>query len=122
MKRTIVIVEDDRWLNDSYARIIRSGGYEVYTAADGDEAIEAIDEYKPDLILLDVLLRRTTGMALLHELQSHVDLAGIPIVIISSMAKRLEPSELKPYGIRAVLDKETTTPEDMLRIVKEALG
>lgn len=123
MTHRLVIIEDDQWLSESYSRIARAAGYEVLVAADADRAIDIIDaERQPDVIMLDVLLRRTTGMALLHELQSHVDLARIPVVITSSMAERLEQDKLVHYGVRRILDKETVTPEEMLQAIDEAVG
>jgi len=61
-------------------------------------------------------------MALLHELQSHVDLARIPVIMISSMAERLEQKKLAHYGVRQVLDKESVTPEGMLQAVRGVIG
>ncbi len=121
MNRRLVLIEDDQWLSESYARIVQSAGYEVFTATDADEAIDCIDSHQPDVIMLDMLLKRTTGMALLHELQSHTDLARIPVIIISSMAERLKPGEMAYYGVRQVLDKETMTPDDMLREIQEVI-
>lgn len=122
MTSKLVIIEDDQWLSESYSRIIRAAGYDVFAASDADRAIDTIDAHQPDVIMLDMLLKRTTGMALLHELQSHVDLARIPVVIISSMADRLEQEKLIHYGVRQVLDKESVTPEEMLQAVSEAIG
>ena len=122
MTRRLVIIEDDQWLSESYSRIARAAGYEVFAASDADRAIDVIDAHQPDVIMLDMLLRRTTGMALLHELQSHVDLARIPVVIVSSMADRLEQEKLIHYGVRQVLDKESVTPQEMLQVVSEAIG
>lgn len=121
MNRKLVIIEDDRWLSESYGRIIRSAGYEVFVATDADEAIDCIDSRHPDVIMLDMLLKRTTGMALLHELQSHTDLSQIPVVVISSMAEHLNPRELAYYGVQKVLDKETMTPDEMLRAIEEVI-
>lgn len=120
MTRKLIIIEDDRLLRESYGRVAQRAGYGVRLAADADLAIDEIDKYQPDVILLDMLLRRTTGMALLHELQSHPDLSAIPVVVITSMADRLQPKALVHYGVQRVLDKETVTPEEMLQALDGA--
>lgn len=117
----VVIVEDDEWLADSYRRTLETAGYKVWYAPHAIAAIDVIDEVKPDVIILDVLLPGTTALALLHELQSHVDLAGIPIVMITNLADQLSDEDIEAYGIKRLLDKTTMQPDDIVAAVKGAL-
>lgn len=119
--KKIVIIEDSPWLRESYERILRAEGYTTVCAPDASRAIDIIDDYAPDVVLLDMLLTETTGMALLHELQSHDDLARIPVVVISSIATRFTPADLRPYGVHAILDKETITPDGMVNAIRGVL-
>lgn len=120
--RTVLIVEDNKWLNESYTRIVKAAGYRVTATAAADKAIDLIDDEVPDIILLDMLLPKTTAMALLHELQSHSDLARIPVILVTSMAQSLRLKDLASYGVYGILDKETMKPDDMTEAIKEALG
>lgn len=122
MTQTILVVEDNAWLSESYVRIIKVAGYRVIATTTADKAIDLIDDEMPDIILLDMLLPKTTAMALLHELQSHGDLARIPIVLVTSMARSLQLKDLAGYGVHRILDKEAMKPDDMLEVIREVLG
>lgn len=117
MKR-IVIVEDDAWLAAQYTRIMKRIGYEVWHVTDGAAAIDIIDENTPDVILLDILLAQGTAPGLLHELQSHHDLAQVPVVLISNIAHRVDMETMRTYGVRAILDKATVTPDELIATVQ----
>lgn len=122
MKR-LLLIEDDAWLADSYAHILSDAGYEVQTVKDGYEAIRLIESAPPDGIVADVLLEGHTIINLLHELQSYDDTAVVPIILCSGLAHpSMELERLHHYGVRAVLDKATVTPEKLIETVEEALA
>lgn len=117
----VVVVEDDMWLAEHYLRILRRVGYETYHAPHAVNAIDIIDDAQPQVILLDVLLAGTTALALLHELQSHSDLAGIPIVLATNLADQIELDDVSSYGVKRILDKATMHPEDIIVAVRGAV-
>jgi len=121
MSERVVVVEDDIWLAEHYMRVLRREGYEVYHAPHAIGAIEAIDQVRPHVILLDVLLAGTTALVLLHELQSHVDLAKIPIVLATNLADQIDIEDVKSYGVRRMLDKATMHPEDIAAAIRGAM-
>lgn len=121
MSQRIVIVEDDVWLAEYYQRVLGRDNYEVHHAPHALSAIEVIDEVKPHVILLDVLLTGTTALALLHELQSHADLAKIPVVLATNLADELRLEDVKSYGVRRILNKATMHPEDITAAIRGAL-
>ena len=118
MKGTVVIIEDDKWTADHLRRLVRKEGYEAYTAPHAIAAIDLIDDTKPDVIFLDMLLSGSTALTLLHELQSHPDLATIPVVIVSNTADRMKLDDLSPYGVKSLLDKSTMRPGDVGRVLQ----
>ncbi len=117
----VVIVEDDVWLAEHYMRVLRRAGYEVYHAPHGLVAIDVIDQAAPHVILLDVLLTGTTALALLHELQSHPDLATIPIILATNLADQIALDDVASYGVKRILDKATMHPEDIEVAVRSVL-
>lgn len=117
----VVVVEDDQWLAEHYLRILRRAGYEAYHAAHAIGAIDIIDDVQPHAILLDVLLTGTTALALLHELQSHDDLANIPVVLATNLADQIELDDVASYGVRRILDKATMHPDDVVTAIRGAL-
>lgn len=117
----VVVVEDDQWLAEHYLRVLRRAGYETYHAAHALGAIDIIDDVRPDVILLDVLLTGTTALALLHELQSHDDLADIPVVLATNLADQIELDDVASYGVKRILDKATMHPEDVVVAIRGAV-
>ena len=117
----IVIVEDDAWLAEHFTRTLSAVGFEAYHYPSAVQAIDAIDELKPDAIVLDMLLTVTTGLTLLHELQSYSDMAAIPVIVCTNSAGELKAGQLAPYGVRRVLDKTTMHPDDLVAAVRSVL-
>lgn len=121
MSSRVVVVEDDAWLAEHYLRVLRRGGYETYHAPNALDAIDIIDDTRPQAILLDVLLTGTTALALLHELRSHSDLADIPVVLATNLADQIELDDVESYGVRRILDKATMHPEDIVAAIRGVL-
>src|SRR5262245_47362265 len=118
MKQSVLLVEDDRWMGECYLAWLQGFGYDVIWAQSAQEALDALDETKVELIVLDIMLPFANGVHLLNVLASHADLMHIPVVICSSMA----PSGLQErYGVKAVLDKTLLTPKLMRSALAGAL-
>lgn len=118
MRRKVLVVEDNLFLAENFSRILRSE-FEVATSESADLAIKIIDEFKPDIILLDILLDGYSGFSLLNEINSHYDIMNISVVICSDLTDGLDADSLEKYGVRAILDKSKATPADILRTIKE---
>lgn len=115
-KLSIVLVEDDAWLAEQISRTLEH--YDVHHAPHGVAAMDLIDEVHPAVIILDVLLTGTTAFTLLHELQSHVDTAVLPIILCTNMAAELKLEELEGYGVRRIIDKTTMHPDDLVTAIR----
>lgn len=115
----ILIVEDDEWLAELHVSFLTRAGYTATVAEDPFSALDAIDERLPDVIIVDVMLTGQNGITLLHEMQSHADLANIPVIMCSSVD--MTPYDLSAYGVRAVLDKATMVPDDVIKAIKGVL-
>lgn len=120
-KYTILIVEDDNWLAEQHGRMLQSAGYDVEFAAHALAAMDAVDGRRPDAIVLDLLLAGPNAFTLLHELQSHADLAGIPVILCTNSADQIAEEDIAAYGVRQVLDKATMHPGDVIAAVKKVL-
>jgi len=117
----VLIVEDDAWLAEQQVRILTKAGFSATTSPHPIAAIKAIDTAHPDAIVLDVLLTGSTAFALMHELQSYGDTGGIPIIICTNLASELSLDNLRPYGVRRILDKTTMLPDDVVAAVRSVL-
>jgi twitching motility two-component system response regulator PilH len=117
----VLIVEDDEWLAQQHQRMLEVAGIRSDYVAHALAAIDAIDTARPDVLVLDVLLAGPNAFTLLHELQSHSDLAGIPVIFCTNSADELASEDVAVYGVRYILDKTTMLPGDLVASVKKVL-
>ena len=89
-RQLIVVVEDDRDINDLLSLILEEEGYRVISVTDGREGLEAARQYKPDLITLDLALPGKDGWELARELQEDPTTENIPILVISAYVRDLD--------------------------------
>lgn len=81
----VLVVDDDVLLRSSVAAVLTDEGYEVELAGDGVDALAKIQARRPDVILLDVLMPRMNGKALLETLHSSAETAGIPVLVMTAL-------------------------------------
>jgi len=81
----ILIVEDEDVLSLVLEEKFKSEGYEVATAKDGGEAQSKTEKFKPDIILLDLILPKKGGLEVLESLKSDAELKLIPVVVLSNL-------------------------------------
>lgn len=120
-KLPVLVVDDDEWLAEQYKRLLDNQGYNVAIAPHAIAAIQLVDDIHPAAIILDVLLTGSTAFALLHELQSYGDTGNIPIIICTNLASDLSIEDLKPYGVRRILDKTKMLPSDLVVALRSVL-
>lgn len=118
---SVLIVEDDKWMAEQHVRVLSKAGYKTAVSLHALAAIQVIDEFHPDVIILDVLLTGSTAFALLHELQSYGDTGKIPIVLCTNLAAELSLDDLTAYGVKRILDKTTMKPDDLVAAVRSVL-
>jgi len=117
----VLIVEDDEWLAEQHVRTLGLAGIRAEYVPHALAAIDSIDNNMPDVIVLDVLLAGPNAFTLLHELQSHADLASIPVVLCTNSADQLAEEDVVAYGVKRVLDKATMMPSDLVTAIKKVL-
>ena len=117
--KKLLIVEDDKNWADILCGYAAAVGADTRVVVSGGQAMEMIDNWRPDAIVLDMLLAGETAVALLNELRSHADLARLPIVVCSSADVNLEA--LRPFGVTALLDKASMRPDEARAVFSEAL-
>jgi len=117
-KSRVLLIDDDKWLAELFAATLRQEGFSVAMAHEGLEGMEAINKQPPDVLVLDLMMPGPNGLVLLHELQSHADLADIPVVLCTNSASDIQKKHIASYGVRRVLDKTTMEPQDIVAAVK----
>ena len=118
---SILIIDDDPWVAEQHARVLEKSGYTTTISPHAIAAIGAVDDVHPDVIILDVLLTGSTAFTLLHELQSYGDTGSIPVVLCTNLAGDIRLEDVKPYGVKRILDKATMEPGDVVAAVRNVL-
>lgn len=101
----ILLVDDSKLLRIANERILTRAGHQVTTAEDGESALEMVRQGMPDLILLDMLLPRLSGLDVLKQLKADAATAAIPVIVLSSLSQKNE-EKLKEAGAAAYFEKE----------------
>lgn len=121
MKKALLI-EDDKWFSDMLVTILHKNKWQTVVAADGAKGMALIDDFEPDVLLLDFMLPSSGAPALLNELQSHTDLSDLPIVLCTSVnTSDIDVESLRHYGVRTVLDKSQTSPQAIMEALQRAV-
>jgi len=100
----ILLVEDSKFLRLANERALTRGGYEVISAVDGDEALVMAREGMPDLILLDMLLPKMSGLDVLRALKQNPGTRAIPVVVLTGMSQK-NAARLEADGAFGFLEK-----------------
>jgi CheY-like chemotaxis protein len=116
-QRTIMVVEDEPVIRGLLSLTLEGEDYCVETAADGLEALDKVQRLRPDAIVLDLLLPKMDGWALIEALGGHPDEPLIPIVAVSASQRYMRVGE---DGVVAFLSKPFDI-DTLLIVLDEAL-
>jgi two-component system phosphate regulon response regulator PhoB len=111
--RRILLVEDDRVLRRACEASLRQRGFAVTSAADGEEALDKVRQAPPDLILLDLLMPRMTGIEVLRTLRAQEPTRGIPVLILSNSSREQDAEEIRTLGISDYLVKANLSLQEL---------
>lgn len=117
---TILIVEDEKDTVEMYRIVLEVEGYEVMVAYTLQGAVKQLEKKKPDLVLLDVALRGTSGLDLCEMIRGDPELEDLPVVIISNLGS---PEDIKA-GLDAGANAYLTKPisqDELLEAVHQNL-
>jgi CheY-like chemotaxis protein len=103
-KQKVLLVEDSKFLRLTNERILTKAGYELSTAADGEEALSVAQAKLPDVILLDMLLPKLSGPEVLRRLKANPATADIPVIVLTSLSQKNE-EKLLQEGAAAYFEK-----------------
>ena len=118
----ILVVEDEKDLNDAYQTILKSAGYTVGAALNGQEALEYLEkEGDPDLILLDLRMPIVDGIGFLEKYESPKH-PNTSIILFSNYEAQKEVDEAFKLGAERYILKSLASPKELLRIVESTLA
>lgn len=118
----ILVVEDDRDLNNAYCIILRNEGHEVVTAYDGKQALNKVKDFTPELILLDLLMPVMGGLQFLQHYDLLHDHTEVKVLIFTNMENSPEVEQAYKLGAHRCIIKSWTAPHNLARVVSDALN
>ena len=121
MAKTILVIEDDKFLRELISRKLTGEGFDVLEAVDGEEGIKKIKEGKPDLVLLDLILPGIDGFEVLTRVRDDPAVSSIPIIILSNLGQREEVEKGLKLGAIDYLIKAHFTPGEIIEKIKNVL-
>jgi DNA-binding response OmpR family regulator len=93
MSKRVLVVDDDENTRRFLSVALEANGYTARTAEDGDDGFKKVQEEKPDLILLDVMMPKKTGFVLFKQLRRKDEFKDIPVIMLTAVAEVLEEDE-----------------------------
>ncbi len=119
----ILLVDDDPLLVRMYQKKLEIDGNTVETGSDGQEAYEKAKSFQPDLILLDVMMPRVTGLEALGKLKADELTKKIPVVLLTNVSGSQDDTDRGlELGATTYMIKSNYTPKEVVEKVKELLS
>lgn len=130
MAKKVLNVEDDADTRTFVSTVLEENGYIPIMAIDGEEGMKKVKKERPDLIILDILMPRESGIKMYHELKLDPNLKDIPVAMLSGVSKRTflrSQAALTEFGDETVPEPQAylekpVEPEDLAETLKKILG
>lgn len=120
MKNKIMIIEDDKSLQDIYTINFEAAGFEVMIEGDGLSGISSVVEKKPDIILLDIMMPSMDGFAFLKAMKENTSTV-IPVVVCSNLSDKETSERALASGAEAVLLKVNYSGKELVGKINQIL-
>jgi DNA-binding response OmpR family regulator len=120
--KKILVVEDDRYLSGAYKVKLLKMGFEVQTAGDGEEALTVLKTFRPDLILLDLVMPVMDGFATLEQIKKNDELKSIPVLIATNLGQKEDIEKGLKMGAIDYLVKTDTSIDDFVSKIQGILN
>lgn len=117
----ILIVEDNDMLNRAYKTVLEKNGHNVQSATNGEEALTAIEEFKPKVILLDLLMPKMGGIDFLKAFKDHKANKDVKVVVLTNLGKEETVKEAMDLGAYKYIIKAHSSPADLAALVNHLI-
>ena len=121
-KKTILLIEDDKFLAGMYQTKLELEGFEVKLAADGKQGLKMIKSEKPALVLLDIILPEITGFEILKKIKKDIKTKNIPVILLTNLGQKDDVSKGLELGAVDYLIKAHFMPSEVVEKIKKLLG
>lgn len=119
--KQILFIEDDLILGPVYQAQLKRAGFEVIWVTDGEAGLNALQISRPDLILLDILLPRISGLELLQIIRSSPGVDRLPVIVFTNSFQEELLEKVRKMGVERILSKSQVIPREVVALIKEFL-
>ncbi len=120
--KKILLVEDDDALASVYQTRLQAEGFDVRRVPNGEDALASALEYKPDLILLDVMMPKVSGFDVLDILRNTPETATVKVVMLTALSQDTDKERAESLGVDDYLVKSQVVIADVVERIKQHLG
>jgi two-component system, OmpR family, alkaline phosphatase synthesis response regulator PhoP len=110
----VLVVEDDRFLISAYRAKLTKSSFEVQMASDGEEALTVLETFRPDVILLDLVMPRMDGFATLAAIKQRDELKNIPVIVASNLGQKEDFDKAMGLGAADFIIKSDLSMDDLV--------
>lgn len=122
MPKRILMVEDDDALANVYVVRLQAEGFDVRRVANGEDALSAALTYRPDLVLLDVMMPKVSGFDVLDILRNTPETASLKVIMLTALSQESDKARARGLGVDDYLVKSQVVIADVIERVKHHLN
>lgn len=120
--KKIVFIEDEPLLQKTAGEVLRQEGFDVKSALDGELGLRLVKKFKPDLVLLDLILPKKSGFEVLAELKNDPEVQDIPVIILTNLEGTADIEKALSAGATTYMVKANYDLEEIIARIKSLLG
>lgn len=120
--KRILLVEDDDALASVYLQRLQAEGFELRRVANGEDALANAISFKPDLVLLDVMMPKVSGFEVLDILRNTPETANFKIIMLTALSQDSDKERAESLGVDDYLVKSQVVMADVVDRIKHHLG
>lgn len=117
----IAIIEDDPAISQMYRMKLEAEGFSVQLANNGTRGVSLVEDFQPDIILLDLAMPEMNGEEALKLIRNDDKSKDTPVIILTNLGEEEAPKTLRSLGIHSYIVKANFTPREVVAQVKDAL-
>lgn len=117
----VLLIEDDPLVVNIYSTYLKNQGHEVRAVEEGSQAVQIALEFRPNVIILDLMIPKMGGTKILEELRKQKIFAQTPIIVYTNLISPEKKKEVLEKGATEFLSKADTNPKEVAAIIKRYL-
>jgi DNA-binding response OmpR family regulator len=120
--RRILLVEDDDALASVYLTRLQAEGFDVKRVTNGEDALVTVLSYRPDLVLLDVMMPKLNGFEVLDILRNTPEVGNVKVIMLTALSQDADKQRAEALGVDDYLVKSQVVIADVIDHIKQHLG